>query len=166
MKLIRKNESVSFKKNVEFANQRSERRTDNTCFIGLSVYEDQYAKKSWPYLIFWIYCWSFWSTFVTFSHVRPNPTNLLNVTLIIHLWDTFMQPEQSLACWEITQELEFFQTWNLGWKVKYHNHSPSREFLGKSSDKIKTITNALLWKPFCSNMSKNEFCTKLCYIIS
>ena len=46
MKLIRKNESMSFKKNVEFANQRSERRTDNTCFIGLSVYEDQYAKKS------------------------------------------------------------------------------------------------------------------------
>ena len=72
-----------------------------------------------------------------------------------------MQPEQSLACWEITQELEFFQTWNLGWKVKYHNHSPSREFLGKSSDKIKIITNALLWEPFCSNMSKNEFCTKL-----
>ena len=46
MKVTRKNESVFFKKNVEFTDQRIERGTNNTYFKGLSVFEDQYSKKN------------------------------------------------------------------------------------------------------------------------
>ena len=54
MKVTRKKESVSLKKNVEFTDWRSERGTNSTHFIGLSVFKDQYSKKNWPYLIFLI----------------------------------------------------------------------------------------------------------------
>ena len=46
MKVTRKNESVSFKKNVKFTDRGSERGANNTHFIGLSVFEDQYSKKN------------------------------------------------------------------------------------------------------------------------
>ena len=46
MKVTRKNESLSLKKNVEFTDQRSERGTNNIHCIGLSVFEDQYSKKN------------------------------------------------------------------------------------------------------------------------
>ena len=37
---------MSLKKNVELTDQRSETGTVNTHFIGLSVYQDQYTRKS------------------------------------------------------------------------------------------------------------------------
>ena len=68
-----------------------------------------------------------------------------------------MQSDQSRASWAITQELKFCQAWNLGWKVKYHTHSPSREFSGKSSVKLekktKTKQNAPFLGPFCPSIS-------------
>lgn len=33
------------------------------------------------------------------------------------------------------QLLGFYKTWNLGWKVKYHNNSTFRLLLGKLDDK-------------------------------
>ena len=43
---------------------------------------------------------------------------------------TFSNPETdwSTAPAAITQELEFCQSWNLGWKVKYHSNTPFRSF--------------------------------------
>ena len=46
MKVTRKNESVSLKKNFEFTDQKSDRGRNNTHFKGPSVFEDQYSKKN------------------------------------------------------------------------------------------------------------------------
>ena len=42
------------------------------------------------------------------------------------------QSDQSRAFSTVTQDQEFCLTCNLGWEVKYHNHSLFKWFLGKS----------------------------------
>lgn len=61
-----------------------------------------------------------------------------------------LQFAQLKASSAITQELEFYQVWNLGMEVKSHNKSPFRQLLGKSNEKKskKIIQNMMkfLWK--------------------
>ena len=80
-------------------------------------------------------------------------------TLITYSWcirlSGIMQCYRSRASWAITQELEFWQKWNLGWEVKYYNHY--RLSSAKSNDKIfKKVPNGF-WGPFFLNTSKNKF---------
>ena len=70
--------------------------------------------------------------------------------------------------WAITQKLKFCQAWNLGWKVKNHTHSPSRELLGKSSVKVekKNKKSPILRPCWPIYLSKSDFCAELCYVSS
>ena len=87
---------------------KDEWETETTHFTGPSVYRHQYTKKawpySWPYFIFWIYCWSFWSTLVIFICARPSPTDLLSITHLCGVrLSGIMLSDQSRASWVITQ---------------------------------------------------------------
>ena len=89
MKKSQKKQSRAPKKNVELTDQRSERWIDNSDFIGPSLYRDQYTRETWPYLIFWIYCWSFWSNLVIFSHDQAQ-------SIMTYWWDVrFLRIVQS-----------------------------------------------------------------------
>ena len=111
-------------------------------------------KKSWPYLICWIYCWRSWSTCIIFSHGRPSSTNLPNATLITHLWDSFIVSDQLRASWVIIQEHEIWD----------ETSSPTIILLlessqGKQEENLKKLQNSLFSDPFCPN----QFWVKLCY---
>ena len=78
-------------------------------------------------------------------HARPRPIichshakNQFHAT--VHLWDIglpeILQSGRLRAGQVITQEVEIYQTYNLGWETKYHNNSPFKLLLGKSNDKI------------------------------
>ena len=57
--------------NAELTNWRNKRRTGSSDIIGPSFGRDQYTKKTWPFLIFWIYSGSFWGTLSTFCLANP-----------------------------------------------------------------------------------------------
>ena len=50
------------------------------------------------------------------------------------------------------QLLGFYKTWNLGWKIKYHNNSTFRLLFEKLNDKISKRKHRI-----CPNINKNEF---------
>ena len=75
--------------------------------------------------------------------------NQLHVS--IPFWDIgysrILQSDQLRAPWAIiTQELEFHQTLNLGWEVKYHNNSTS---------------SSLYLEVFLPKYDENEFSVKI-----
>ena len=60
---------------------------------------------------------------------------------ITHSWDTglsgTLQSDWLQESRTITQEIEFYQTWKFGWKVKCHNSSPFGLAFRKIKDNIK-----------------------------
>ena len=125
--------------------------------------------ETWPYLSFeYVSHVYFWIDLAMPSHTRPSPVDLWltkkmsssYLYCFLRYWNfrNLPQSDCSRTFWAINQDLDFCQTWKLGWEVNYHNNFPFRFFL--RNIKWKKILNKFkifcFGGPFCPNTSKSE----------
>ena len=81
--------------------------------------------------------------------LQKNIQNFLFWGLFYQMWAkmSFLK-KKNTHC----QLLGFYKTWNLGWKVKYHNNSTFILLFEKLKDRISKRKHKI-----CPNINKNEF---------